>query len=57
MESVGAEGDSIAGPEGTEGVESSEGCPETPCEIGGADQPLSYIIKLANAVKLYHKKN
>ena len=44
VKSVGTEGDSTAGLEGEEEVESSEGDPGTPSEIGGSDQPLSYII-------------
>ena len=55
---IGTEGDSNVKPEGEEETESSEGeDPDTLGEIGGADQPISYIVCFANAVKLYQKKN
>ena len=57
VESIGTEGDSTAGKGGEEEVESTGGELETPGEIGGTEQPLSYIIWFANAVKLYQKKN
>ena len=57
VENIGSEGDSTTGLEGEEEVESSEGDPDTPSEIGGADQPLSYIIRFANAIEPYQKKN
>ena len=58
MGSIGTEGDSSVKLEGEEEAESSEGeDQETPNEIHGADQPISYIICFANAVKLYQKKN
>ena len=55
MESIGTEGDSSVRPEGEEEAESSEGDQETPSKIGGADQPISYIVHFANAVELYQK--
>ena len=57
VESVGIQGVSTAGPEGEEEIESSVGDAETPSEIGGADQPISYIVQFVNAVELYQKKN
>ena len=55
--SVGTEEDSSVKLEGEEAAESSEAeDQETPNEIGRADQPISYIICFANAVKLYQKK-
>ena len=58
MESVGTEEDSSVKPEGEEEAESSDGeDPETSSGIGGADQPIGYIIHFANAVELYQKKN
>ena len=58
VESIGTEGDFSVKSDREEEDESSEGeDPETPSEIGGADQPISYIIHFANTVKLYHKKN
>ena len=58
MESNGTEGDLSVKPEGEGEAESSEGeDQETPSEIRGADQLISYIIHFANAVKLYQKKN
>ena len=57
VESIGIKGDMTVGPEGAGEVESSEEDLQNPSEIGGADQPLSYVIQFANAVKLYQKKN
>ena len=58
MENIGAEEDSRVKPEGEEQAESSdEEDPETSSGIGGADQPVSYIVHFANAVKLYQRKN
>ena len=45
VESIGTEGDLTAGLEGEEEVESSGGELETPSEIGGAKQLLSYTIQ------------
>ena len=56
VESIGTEGDSCVKLEREEEAESSEGDQETPSEIGGANQPMSYIICFANAVRLYQKK-
>ena len=53
MESIGTEENLTAGPEGEEEVGFSEGDPETPSKIGGAEQPLSYIVQFVNAVELY----
>ena len=53
VECVETEGDSTVGPEGEKEIESSEGDMETLNEIGGADQPISYIVQFVNAVKLY----
>ena len=44
MENIGTEGDLTAELEGEEEVESSEGDPGIPSEIGRADHLLSYII-------------
>ena len=58
VESTEAEEDSSIKPEREEEAESSEEeNPETLSGIGGADQPISYIIHFANAVELYQKKN
>ena len=57
VESIGTEGDWTVVLEGEEEVESSEGDPETPSEIGGTDQPLRCIVWFANTVELYQKKN
>ena len=54
MESIGAEGDLSVKKEGEEKAESTdEEDPETLSGIGGADQPVAYIIHFANTVKLY----
>ena len=56
--SVGTEEDLSVKLEGEEEAEYSEGeDQETPTEIGGADQPISYNVHFTNAVKLYQKKN
>ena len=58
MRSIGTEGDSSVKIEGEEEAESSAGeDQETPNEIGGTDQLISYIVHFDNAVKLYQKKN
>ena len=57
VECVGTEEDSSVKLEGEEEAESSEEeVQEILNEIGGADQLISYIIRFANAVKLYQKK-
>ena len=56
--SIETEGDLSVKLEGEKESESSEGDDqETPNEIGGASQPISYIVHFANAVELYQKKN
>ena len=58
VESIGTEGETSVKPEGEEEAESSEEeDPETWSGIGGADQPVSYIIHFVNTVELYQKKN
>ena len=58
VENIEAEEDLSVKPEGEEEAESSDGeDPETSNGIGGVDQPVSYVIHFANAVKLYQKKN
>ena len=58
VESIGAEEDSSVKPEGEEEAESSDGeDPETLIGIGGADQPVGYIVRFANVVKLYQEIN
>ena len=58
VESIGTEGDSSVKPEVKEEAESlEEEDPETLSGIGGADQPVGYIIHFANTVKVYQKKN
>ena len=56
LESIGAEEDLSVKPEGEEEAESSDEDPEISNGIGGADQPVGYIIHFANAVILYQKK-
>ena len=58
VESIGTEGDLSVKPEEEEEAESSEEeDPDTLSGIGGADQPVSYIIHFADAIELYQKKN
>ena len=58
VESIGAGEDSSVNLEREEEAKSSDvEDPETLSGIGGADQPVSYIICFANAVKLYQRKN
>ena len=58
VKSIGTEGGLSVKSEGEEEAESSDGeDPETLSGIGGADQPISYIICFAKAVELYQRKN
>ena len=56
--SIGTEEDSSVKVEGEEEAESSgREDQEMLNEIGGTDQPISYIIHFTNTVELYQKKN
>ena len=57
VESIGTEEDLSVKPEGEEEAESSDEDLETLSGIGGAYQPVGYIVCFANVVKLHQRKN